>query len=255
MRIGVVCEGQTDFIAIEAFLGHSLKHHGITAEFEAIQPEMDNSSPAGWGHVLMWLVNNPPRTRVLKLFGGGLFGGNLARPPLDCLLIHLDTDILGHDSFNKYIKKKFGYTANSPTEPIDRGQEISDVLKLAWREQDITDADNDRHVPAMSVESTENWCVAAFSAQPDDFELLSAQHLPDHFELLSGQHLVDCFMSALEKSEGRHPNTPYAEIDKNIPRRRKFCKKHAHNSRRVSSGCHHFKIILEKLMFLNKGRL
>ena len=243
MRIGVVCEGQTDFIAIEAFLGHSLKHHGITAEFEAIQPEMDNSSPAGWGHVLMWLVNNPPRTRVLKLFGGGLFGGNLARPPLDCLLIHLDTDILGHDSFNKYIKKKFGYTANSPTEPIDRGQEISDILKLAWREQDMADADNDRNVPAMSVESTENWCVAAFSAQPDDFELLS------------GQHLVDCFMSALEISEGQRPNTPYVNIAKNIRRRQGFCKNHASNSLRVSSGCHHFKIILEKLMLLNKGRL
>ena len=244
MRIGVVCEGQTDFIAIEAFLGHSLECHEITAEFEAIQPEMDKSSPVGgWGNVFLWLKNNPPEVRVLKLFGGGLFGGNLERAPLDCLLIHLDTDVLGDNAFDKYIKNQFGYDARSPEEPIDRGQEISDILKLAWRNQDMTDADKYRHVSAVSVESTENWCVAVFFAQPDDFELFS------------GQRLFDRFMSALEKSEGRHPNTPYAEIDKNIPRRRKFCKKHAHNSRRVSSGCHHFKIILDKLILLNKGRL
>ena len=200
MRIGVVCVGQTDFIAIEAFLGHSLAQRGITAEFEAIQPEMDKSSAVGgWANVLLWLGNNPPKARVPNLFGGGLFGGNLARPPLDCLLIHLDTDILGDNSFKKFIKNQFGYDASSPKGPIERGQETSDILKLAWREQDMTDADKNRHVPAVSVESTENWCVAAFSARADNFELLS------------GQCLVDHFMTALEISEGRHPNTPYSK--------------------------------------------
>ena len=237
MRIGVVCEGQTDFIAIEAFLGHSLAQRGITAEFEAIQPEMDKSSAVGgWANVLLWLGNNPPKARVPNLFGGGLFGGNLARPPLDCLLIHLDTDILGDNSFKKFIKNQFGYDASSPKGPIERGQETSDILKLAWREQDMTDADKNRHVPAVSVESTENWCVAAFSARADNFELLS------------GQCLVDHFMTALEISEGRHPNTPYSKIHKGIKRRQKFCDSLKCNSPRVSSACHHFKLILERLL-------
>ena len=241
MRIGVVCEGRTDSLAIEAFLDHSLTHRGITAEFEAIQPKRDNSSPVGgWGNVLLWLINNPPETRVQNLFGGGRFGGNLARPPLDCLLIHLDTDVLGDNSFKNFVKNKFGYDASSPKGSIERGQETSDILKLAWREQDMTDADKNRHVPAVSVETTENWCVAAFSARTDDFELLS------------GQCLVDRFMSALEKSEGRRPNTPYSEINKDIKRREKFCDSLKCNSSRVSSGCRHFNLILERLLSLSK---
>ena len=102
----------------------------------------------------------------------------------------------------------------------------------------MTKIDKERHVPAVSVESMENWCVAAYSADPCNFELLS------------GQDLVDQFMSVLEEFEGRKPKTSYAEINKNIKRREDYCNGQKSNSRRISSGCHHFQLILERLMSL-----
>ena len=47
MRVGVVCEGPTDFFAIESFFGHALKNDQIDAEFERIQPTLDNTNPEG----------------------------------------------------------------------------------------------------------------------------------------------------------------------------------------------------------------
>ena len=239
MRVGVVCEGPTDFIAIKAFFCHSLAHHKIAAEFVAIQPEKDKSSPkGGWSNVLHWLIRNPPEARIQEFFKGGLFAGENAQPPFDCLLIHLDTDILGDKSFENFIAKNFGYHTKTPKGPVDRAREISDILKLAWRDQNMTKVDKERHVPAVSVESTENWCVAAYSAKPCNFELLS------------GQDLVDQFMSVLEEFERRQPKTSYAKISKNIKRREDFCDGQKSNSRRISLGCHHFQLILERLLSL-----
>ena len=242
MKIGVVCEGPTDFIAIEAFCRHSLAHHGVTAEFVAVQPEKDKSSPeGGWGNVFTWLKENPPEVRIKKYFEGSLFEGGLAKSSLDCLLIHLDTDVLGEEGFEKYVREKFMYVSGSPREPVDRALEISNILKLSWRDQDMANVDKCRHVPAVSVESTENWCVAAFCAKSEDVELLS------------GQKLIDQFMSALETSERRKPNTHYTKIDKNIKRRQRFCDRYECNSQYVYSRCRHFKLILKRLLSLSRN--
>lgn len=239
MRIGVVCEGPTVFFAIESFFRNALSHLDIESEFVAIQPEMDNTSPeAGWGNVLLWLDKNLPTARIIKYFGGGLFGGNLGFDPLDCLLIQLDTDILENDSFKKHIKNNYGLDITAHQNSLDRADEISTVLRAAWRENELTAADQMRHVPAPAVESTEAWCIAAFHAKPQDFETFS------------GQVLVDEFMASLEISEGRHANRPYANIDKNPKRRRRFCQTHENGGHRVATGCAQFQLILTKLQGL-----
>ena len=241
MRVGVVCEGATDFVAIDAFFGQSLADHGISAEFILIQPEKDKTSPkGGWGNVLFWLKKNPPAARIQEFFNGGLFADEFAQPPFDCLLIHLDTDILGKTSFKKFIKNEFGYNAIEPGEPTERAREVSDILRLVWQDENMTKVDQERHVPAVAVESTENWCVAAFSAKSENFEMISKEDL------------VNRFMSALEKSEGRVPKTGYKNIQKNPKRRETFCKKQKSNYLRIALGCHHFRLILDRLLSLSK---
>lgn len=236
MRVGVICEGQTDFVAIEAFFRSSLSSLNIVSEFVAVQPTMDNTLPkAGWGNVLLWLNNNPPTTRIAKYFGGGLFGGDLNFTPLDCLLIQLDTDILENESFQNYVREQYNWNTATPAESSERAQQIISVLRLAWREQDLTVADKNRHIPAPAVESTEAWCIAAFNAQPVNCEDLS------------GQLLVDKFMSALEISEGRPPTLPYAKINKDTNRRRRFCEMHEKSADRISAGCVQFEQTLRLL--------
>ena len=78
MRVGVVCEGATDFVAIDAFFGQSLADHGIEAEFVPIQPEKDKTSPeGGWGNVLHWLQKNGNYMR--KCASGGQSLANAER--------------------------------------------------------------------------------------------------------------------------------------------------------------------------------
>ncbi|KAA0909533.1 hypothetical protein FLO80_21115 [Aquicoccus porphyridii] len=236
IRIGVVCEGPTDFLAIQAFFQHALEVEGVNSELLPIQPEMDNTSPeGGWGNVLLWLNRNPPASRIAKFFGGGLFGGDLGYEPLDCLLVQLDTDVLENASFQGFVRREYGHILAPAQTPGARADQITDILRLAWREDEMNDVDVNRHVPAPAVEATEAWCLAAFTAQSQDFEVIS------------GQTLIDGFMSALETTEGRQPSPPYAEADKNIKRRKRFCVAHRSRSARVADGCEHFGQTLQSL--------
>jgi hypothetical protein len=236
IRVGVVCEGPTDFLAIEAFFSHALEAVGVGSEFLPIQPTRDNTLPkGGWGNVLHWLRDNPPRSRVLRFFGGGLFAGELGFPALDCLLVQLDTDHLENDSFRTFVGREYDHAVAAAGTPSARANEITSILRLALREHEMTQIDVGRHVPAPAVESTEAWCLAAFSAQTQDFEVLS------------GQPLIDGFMSALETTEGRQPNPPYAKVDKNTKRRKRFCDRHRERSARVAQSCSQFAATLQNL--------
>ena len=202
MRIGVVCEGSTDYIAIKAFFGHALLQHGIASKIIPVQPIEAIASKGGWGRVLKWLEKNDPKTRIFDWFEGGPFGGNLALEPLDCLLIHLDADILGEESFSSCVKNELDHTVLAPAEPSDRAEQIRKVLQLAWRNDELTNDQRKLHVPAPAVESSETWCLAAFSEEHEDFERIT------------GQDLIDRFMSALEKSEGKKAKDTYSKIEK-----------------------------------------
>ena len=188
--------------------------------------------------MLLWFQRNPPEARIANLFGGGMFGGNLAVPSMDCLLIHLDSDVLEDTSFQKHVMRTYGHAVVSHPEPEDRAKEIKKVLRQAWQESDMSHADKRRHVAAPAVESTEAWCVAAFSSQPENFERLS------------GSALTDRFMSALATTEGRTRQQSYTNIDKDVTRRERFCEEHAKSSDRVAEGCFHFKQALERLYLL-----
>lgn len=115
MRIGVICEGPTDWHAIKSFLGDSISSAGFSVELVPLQPDPDaTSSEGGWTKVLLWLKSHLPKSRIQQLFAKGLFGGGLATEPLDGILIQLDSDILGNDSFGALVEKQHCYTVANP---------------------------------------------------------------------------------------------------------------------------------------------
>lgn len=242
MRVGVVCEGVTDYHAISQFVEDALSRNGIPVEFVPIQPDVDNTRPVGgWGNVMLWLEKNPPEKRILNYFGGGLFAGELGTEALDCIVFQLDGDVIGDISFASYIDRKFGYSVKNVGDPVEKSQQIREILEIASGIGAITHSDSQKHVFTASIESIETWCLAAFFPVPDDYEKLTANAL------------VETFMKALEKSEGRIPKDSYTEIDKTIGRRVLFCRKHKSGSDRIEKSCPNFSELVNALRGLSKA--
>lgn len=242
MRIGVICEGPSDFPAIANFVGHIVGAANPGLHFLALYPEMDKTRPeGGWANVLLWLKNNPYQTRVQRYFAGGFFGGSLSVEPLDAIILHLDADIVDDDGFRKFVKARYALDVTTDGEPTDRAMQVCQVLMMASEFSEMTDADQRRHLLAPAVEATETWCLAAFHAQSENFELLR------------GTDLINAFMSALERSEGRDPQQNYAKVDKSLSRRSRFCERHAAGASRIVASCEHFAALIQKLEDVKVG--
>lgn len=236
MRIGVICEGQTDFIAIETFLGTALKKQTIDAAFIPIQPSPDNTSDGGWARVLHWLQQNPPKSRVDAYLSGGLFAGNLSGQQCDVFVIQLDSDILGDAGFSAKLND-MGIKVNVPTITTERGEEIARILNELCNLGGINAIDQRKHILAPTVEASETWCIAAY------------EHMAGDPEELQAQALHDAFGSVLARSEGRVATLPYGKPDKSVSRRQSFCNRHK-NSIFIELQATHFKQLLDKVVDL-----
>ena len=235
MRIGIVCEGETDAHAMECFLEASLRSRGLEASFVTLQPRMDRTSPSGgWGMLLKWFEQNPPDTRIRTYFDGGLFDNGLSAKQCDVVTFQMDADVLSDEAFRRHMKRRFGRDIGDPDDPIERGQAIRDIIETAGAFDRLSERDLGRHVVAPSVESTETWCVAAF------------RHLEFDPELLRGQELCDAFMEALHQSEGRRMQQ-FVRIDKSPERRCHFCRKHSVGFERLERQCRHYRDLVESL--------
>ena len=237
MRIGVVCEGPTDAHAIVCFLHASLTHRGVTPDFIHIQPAMDNTRPpnGGWGAVLRWLKNNPPGSRTKAYFYGGLFGDGMAAKHCDVLVFQMDTDILADLGFQNWAKEHYDYSVANLSDPVERGKEVTEIIRIVGGFAALTIADLTRHIPAPSVESTETWCIAAF------------RQLSLDPETLGGIALCRKFMAALHRFENR-AFEDFVHIDKNPDRRRRFCDNHSGGFARIESQCHHYLCLVNALV-------
>lgn len=237
MRIGVVCEGPTDALAITNFLRASLKGHGIESVFVPIQPESDRTKPSdgGWHAVLNWLRKNPPESRIKNYLSGGLFDSDLSEKRCDVLVFQMDSDILSECGFQNWTRKTLDYDVTDSSDPIQRGNEIRSIIGVAGRFKTLSDDESTRHIPAPAVESTETWCVAAVRTLSDDPERLK------------GTDLCQEFMTALHRSEDRDIQ-PFTQIDKTPGRRSRFCKKHAAGGfRLVETQCRHYRELVKSL--------
>lgn len=242
MRIGVVCEGPTDFFAIQYFLGEFLKRKGLNCDFVDIQPELDaTQSRAGWGNIERWLTRMAPESRCKRYLCGGLFENDLDAKACDVILVQMDCDHLSDFSFQKFNSTKYGIDL-AGVQGIDEEYEaIERVLEQWCGIAQLADRDAGRHAIIPAQQSTESWCIAAFKRANKD---------PD---TLRGQHLINEFMNVLHQSEGRAVNKfRFSEIDKSIQRRRIFCQKHADSCYPNVTSSTSFKKAMGKLELLRK---
>lgn len=174
-KIGVVCEGPTDFLAIANFLHASLKSRGHDVEFIDVQPELDATAIAsggGWPNALGWLMENPLESRRSAYLGPGLFASGLSKKKCDYLIIQIDTDVLDEDHFRNRVLKHRNLVVGAPTDPPSRFDEVQKALFVFCELKDEADSDANKHIVAPAVENTETWCVAAREPDVVDVELL-----------------------------------------------------------------------------------
>jgi hypothetical protein len=236
MRIGVVCEGLTDFLDINALLPPSLLIRDIQVTLIDIQPELDASKPeGGWGNVLYWLKQNPPSVRIPSYFGGGLFDNNLSSKACDLLLVHLDADVLADIGFVNFLEKSYALKVQDGDHE-HRKRTISAVIDISASLSDCSAADKKKHIKAIAVQSTETWAAASF------------WYIEGNPETLTGGALATAFMSALETSEGKRPEPGYANIDKTVARRKKFSSHLGKDTLRLESQCPSFLDVVTQIL-------
>lgn len=226
MKIGVVCEGPSDFPAIAHFVGESLRSRNITPEFGVLFPEKDKTrQTGGWASIFSWMQKYPPEARVQQFFSSGIFGGSLTTKPYDLIIFQMDTDVLDSSSFADYVKKTYGHKVKKDQDPAARAHQVAGVIDQALALDQLTNRDASRHIPFPAVESTESWCIGIFHNQS-----IAA-------EALKGEDLTESFMKVLERSESKEPKDMYNNIDKSQKRRYRFCEKHRNNINRLERNC------------------
>lgn len=236
MRVGVVCEGPTDFLAISHFLRASMKRRGVEAEFVDIQPEVDATSKksgGGWTIAIAWLIENPPEARRRAYLEQGLFGGGLAAKKCDVLLIQIDADVLGDESFRNYVQKNIGWLPAIATTAQCSFDEVARVLLHFSGYTDSAAAVADRNVIAPVVQNTETWCVAVRAPDVSNLELLDKAVVATMYE------------QRLEEFEGR---APLKRQLKNRNRRDAYCRGHLEFVERLELSCGQYVRLINLLL-------
>ena len=241
LQIGLVCEGDTDQVAIEHYFRQSLLNRQISdIKFLRLPLSPDNTisgEVCGWGMVLRWLCCNPPERRRHYLHN--LFDHNLYTLRCDAIVIHLDADILSDPDFQTYIGQHFQLTVSNVSTPRDKGREIAKVIEHVGKFSHLTNRDRARHVVAAAVESTETWCLAAVRIRQSDPEVLC------------GSQLRHEFMTALHKCEGSSNTGPFRRISKDVRRRTRFCRVTARHANRIETQCYHYeKLVMDVVRVL-----
>lgn len=235
-RVGVVCEGPTDFLAISHFAKASLAKRGVEAEFVDIQPEIDvtsKKSGGGWAIAVSWLIDNPPAVRRGAYLERGLFGGSLSAKKCDLLLIQIDSDVLEEESFVNFVRKVMGAAPAASASAESAFDEVTRVL-LHFSGYDSSDiAAADRNIIAPAVQNTETWCVAVRA--PDEANL----------ELLRKDVVATKYKQRLEDFEGK---APLRRQLKNRNRRDAYCRGHIESVDRLESSCGQYVRLINLLL-------
>ncbi|MGB7758011.1 MAG: hypothetical protein WBL23_18320 [Salinisphaera sp.] len=233
MRIGVVCEGVTDFIVIREFLGAALTKRNIAASIFSIQPPPDRTKGGGCTEVLNWLIRMPPKRRRDTFLRGGLFQSNDPKGDLDFLIIQMDSDVLSDDHFIRFVGKH-GVVVSQCTSVADKSAETTRIIEAFSDLNILTQVDIDKHVFAAAVDAIESWCVAAYENRTHDPEALT------------GQDLYDAFGSVLARSLGREPADSYDSMNKKPKTRQRFCELRK-NSNHLERQCTQFVKLLQDI--------
>ena len=235
-RIGLVCEGETDRIAIEWFVRISLVDRGFSGDisFCEIQDYKDQTSKDihGYTMVLAWLRQEPAARE--RLFGG-IFAGDSEK--LDAIVVHLDADNLSSMEFRTHVLRYYDMTVKNYRIPAKRGFAIRTLLTSVGG----LGRSSERYAFAVSVESTETWCVAAFGTTADP-------------ESLKRPTLNAQFMHVMLKSE-RQPPQVIKEATKDPVRWERLCRRaRPTNVRRLERRCSHYEKLVRGVVRVLNSR-
>jgi hypothetical protein len=167
MRVGIVCEGATDFITTSSFLTHSMLRRGLHIDFIDLQPGLDKTSEmnSGWSNALLWLERNPLKSRKNNILGSGLFSGSLSWKKCDVILIQLDCDCREDEGFHIFLKKRSVNLKN--LQQHDKICEDLTEALLRLSELNQEQCADERHIICCVTHNSESWCIAALSDTAD----------------------------------------------------------------------------------------
>lgn len=241
MRVGIVCEGSTDFITISSFLEKSLKAVHIDAEFIDLHPGLDKSSEknSGWSNALLWLEKNPLKSRKNNILGGGLFGGNLSWKKCDTILIQIDSDCLNEDGFSNFLKKR-DFNVGNPSACEEKIIQVNNaILHLAGLSKDKCTIE--RHITCCAAHNSESWCIAAL--QDDEERMVEHISLGETNEIIL--HILSNYPEASSIREERRIK------DRDL--RQRFCNEYSSEFARVEARSTTYKTLVSDARALATG--
>jgi hypothetical protein len=159
LRIGVVAEGPTDLVVIEAALRSILPCSFIATllqpeESSVFGPPVFGSTGAGWGGVYRWC------DKVVRELGS-LGAHRLLFANFDALVLHLDADVATHSYSDANIAPKDADGAlpcARPCPPVEDGADAVRSVLLSWIDEGQAPPKTVLCVPSMC---TESWVLAA----------------------------------------------------------------------------------------------
>ena len=231
VRIGVVCEGETDRVAIEWFVRMSLVIRGfdeIAVCRIASYTDQTSRDTQGFTGVLAWLSQSPEQR---QRFFVDLFGGDVRTEKFDAIVVHLDADNLSTKEFRNHVHSKYGKDVKNHRIPEKRGFEIRQLIMSVGKMGKVGDG----YAVAVAVESTETWCLSSF------------RELRDDPESMSGATLVQQFMDALHAVE-RRPTEVFRKANKDPIRWERFCRRTYENVEVLERQCFHYKKLVTDLV-------
>lgn len=232
-RIGLVCEGETDRVAIEWYVRKSLVERGFSEITVCKIPNYtDQTSKSkdihGCTMVLAWL-SQPPGKR--QRFLVELFGGGLGTEKFDAIVVHLDADNLSKREFRQHVRNQYSMTVKNPRLPEKRGMELRRIIMSVAKLDKLSRG----YAIAVAVESTETWCLSSF------------RNISGDAESISGSDLVQQFMSALHRFENR-PIGSFTNVDKTAIRWERFCRHQSTKVELLELQCYHYKKFISDLV-------
>ena len=228
-RIGLVCEGPTDRIAIEWYVRKSLVERGFSdITFREIPDHTDQTSKGiqGCTMVLAWLSQAPG---MRQKFLGDLFASGLRK--CDAIVVHLDADNLSRSQFRQHVRNQYSMTVKNPKLPEKRGIEIRRIIMSVGKLDSLSRG----YAIAVAVQSTETWCLSSF------------RNISGDPESISGVPLNQQFMDALLKFEKQQPRI-IKKVTKDPIRWERFCRHTATKVKLLERQCNHYRRLVSELV-------
>ncbi len=184
MTIGIVAEGTSDKIIIEALIGHLVPGEHVFLSLQPLRDIAEKGDPSnGWKGVRQWCFENLAQTGLTL----DEFLSTEEGRPIDLLIIHLDAGVAWERDLQEGIEPPFD-APDAATLCAPIGNADAHLRRIAARWLNASEPLSPKLVFAIPAEDMETWVFAALF--PDDplcaamdFECFHASHQRPGFKL------------------------------------------------------------------------